>query len=150
MFRLKSFSDYVKVKKQIRNREREGCKEAKFLQWQKSKRVKKRTWKLRVSTLNLLKIISIMLSNCKQEDDDEDYRGHTRIDSPQKVDAFMPSSLEPTTVKPWNNPPEEPSAKFCGDYIRNLNPRYDVEPVAGFKRTWLSKVLTSLCQLGLQ
>ena len=53
VFRLKSFSDYVKERKQIRDREREGDREARFSQLQKPKRVKKRTWKLRVSTLNL-------------------------------------------------------------------------------------------------
>jgi hypothetical protein len=55
VFRLKSFSDYVKEKKQIRDRERERERygEANGSQRQKPKRVKKRTWKLRVSTLNL-------------------------------------------------------------------------------------------------
>lgn len=61
VFRLKSFSDYVKEKKQTRDREREGGREARFLQWQKPKRVKKRTWKLKVSTLNLFNFFNFVI-----------------------------------------------------------------------------------------
>lgn len=61
VFRLKAFSDYVKERKQTRVREREGVREAKFLQWQKPKRVKKRTWKLRVSTLNLFNFFNLVI-----------------------------------------------------------------------------------------
>jgi hypothetical protein len=61
VFRLKSFSDYVKEKKQTRGRERQGGREARFLQGQKPKRVKKRTWKLRVSTLNLFNFFNFVI-----------------------------------------------------------------------------------------
>ncbi len=87
-----------------------------------------------------------VLTNCK--DDDDDYLGSTYEEPTKNAKACIPSSLELDTVKFWKTPPEEPGAKFCGDYIRGLNPQCDPEPVKEFRKKWLSLVAlpsSSMC-----
>jgi hypothetical protein len=77
-----------------------------------------------------------LLLTAGQDDDDEGID----CEPMQNEDEFIPSSLEPTTVKPWNDPPEEPTPMFCVNYIRDLNPQYDLAPLAEFNMKWLSAV----------
>jgi hypothetical protein len=150
IFRKKAFSDYVKERKEVRDREAE----AEGLQNEKPKRVKKRSRKLPVSRERFRFFVSqVNLTAGKDDDDDDDddddYQSFPCKEPVHSDEAFIPSSLEPTTVKPWNDPPQEPCAKFCGNYIRRLNPKYDSKPVAGFQKKWLSTVVAPFYQLGL-
>ncbi|PMD39216.1 hypothetical protein L207DRAFT_55246 [Hyaloscypha variabilis F] len=36
------------------------------------------------------------------------------------------------------DPPEHPSDVYCGNYIRGLNPQFDLKPAKEFRRKWLS------------
>ncbi|KAE9372409.1 hypothetical protein N431DRAFT_545072 [Stipitochalara longipes BDJ] len=114
IFRKKAFSDYVSERKDIRDREAEAGRS----RLQKPKSIRKRP------------------RNRKHDDDDS--LSATDEGPTQNEKACIPSDLELSTIKFWKDPPEQPSAKYCGTYLQGLNPQLDLEPGLEFRRKWIS------------
>ncbi|KAE8443475.1 hypothetical protein EG329_001872 [Mollisiaceae sp. DMI_Dod_QoI] len=65
-------------------------------------------------------------------------RKRKRKHSPREEKVSCEAILQPTAMKEWNEPPSDPSAKTCSDYIRSLNPDND-EKLTGFTKNWLAE-----------